>query len=177
MIDLHIGVRQCARPPPRKGSTIDREIFALKIICVKNFRVTKFSWFRSIRKIFLTVDDYNMDESLESSWRLVYYQVSGEPGITDCSHRSDIYLGGVRTCAGKLIHWSLPCNYIFHVLNFCGWSRPWNYFNSEMFGGVWTCAGKLIHRSSAIQHYKHSDAIEIRNGIIFNFYTGLSHIY
>ena len=34
-----------------------------------------------------------MDERLESSWRLVYYQVSGEPGIAGCSRRSDIYLG------------------------------------------------------------------------------------
>ena len=44
-----------------------------------------------------------MDEHLESSWRLVYYQVSGEPGIARCSHQSDIYL---RECglARKLIH-------------------------------------------------------------------------
>ena len=34
--------------------------FYVKIICVKNFRVVKFSRFRLIRKIFLTVDDYNM---------------------------------------------------------------------------------------------------------------------
>ena len=39
------------------------------------------------------VDDCNMDERLESSWRLVYYQVSGEPGIAGCSRRSDIYFG------------------------------------------------------------------------------------
>ena len=32
--------------------TVDREIFALKIIRVKNFRVIKFSRFRSIREIF-----------------------------------------------------------------------------------------------------------------------------
>jgi len=41
---------------------------------------------------FLMVDYCNMDERLESSWRLVYYQVSGEPGIARCSCRSDIYL-------------------------------------------------------------------------------------
>ena len=73
-------------------STVDREIFTLKIICVKNFRGVKFSRFHSIREIFLTVDYCNMDEYLESSWCLVYYQVSGEPGITRCSRRSDIYL-------------------------------------------------------------------------------------
>jgi len=33
-----------------------------------------------------------MDECLESSWRLVYYQVSGEQGIAGCSRQSDIYL-------------------------------------------------------------------------------------
>ena len=36
--------------------------FTLKIIHVKNFRVNKFSWFRSIRKIFLMVNGYNMDK-------------------------------------------------------------------------------------------------------------------
>ena len=56
----------------------------LKIICVKNFHVVKFSWSRSIRELFLTIKDCNMDERLESSWGLVYYQVSGEPGITSC---------------------------------------------------------------------------------------------
>ena len=66
------------------------EIFTLKIIHVKNFRVVKFSQFQSIREI-LTVNDYNMDECLESSWCLVYYQVSGELGIAGCSHQSDIY--------------------------------------------------------------------------------------
>ena len=70
--------------------TVDREIFTLKIIRVKNFRVVKFSRSRSIREIFLTVDDCNINERLESSWRLVYYQVSGEPGIACCSRRSDI---------------------------------------------------------------------------------------
>ena len=52
----------------RQGkNTVDREIFALKIIRVKNFRVFKFSRFRSIRDVLLTVDDCNMDERLESS--------------------------------------------------------------------------------------------------------------
>ena len=83
--------------------TVDREIFALKIIRVKIFRVDKFSRFRSIREIFLTVDDCNMDERLESLWLLVYYQVSGEPGIARCSHRSDIYLGECGL-AHKIIH-------------------------------------------------------------------------
>ena len=42
--------------------TVDRESFTLKIICVKIFRVVKFSRSRLIHKIFLTVDDCNMDE-------------------------------------------------------------------------------------------------------------------
>ena len=49
--------------------TVDLEIFTLKIICMKIFCVIKFSRFRSICK---TVDDCNMDELLESSWRLVH---------------------------------------------------------------------------------------------------------
>ena len=32
-----------------------------------------------------------------------------------------------------------------------------------------------LNRSSAIWHLKHSDAIKIRDGIIFDFYMGLSH--
>ena len=32
--------------------TVDREIFTLKIIHIKNFHVDKFSWFRSICKNF-----------------------------------------------------------------------------------------------------------------------------
>ena len=43
---------------------------------------------------FLTVDDCNMDKCLESSWRLVYCQVSGELGITGFSRRSDFYPKG-----------------------------------------------------------------------------------
>ena len=71
-------------------STVDREIFALKLIRVKKFCVIKFSWFRLIRKIYLTVDECNIDKRLENSWGLVYYQVSGEPRIARCSRQSDI---------------------------------------------------------------------------------------
>ena len=87
--------------PITEVSTVECQIVTI-IICVKNFRVVKFSWFCSICEIFL-VDYCNMDEHLGSSWCLVYYQVSGEPGIAHCSRRSDIYLvecGFVR----KLIH-------------------------------------------------------------------------
>ena len=63
------------------------------------------------------VDDCNIDERLESSWRLVYYQVSGEPGITGCSRWSDIYLVGYGL-ARKVIHWLSPHNFIFRVFNF-----------------------------------------------------------
>ena len=34
-----------------------------------------------------------------------------------------------------------------------------------------------LNGSSAIRHFKHSDVIEIRDGIIFDFYTGLPHIH
>ena len=42
--------------------------------------VVKFSRFHSIHES-LTVEDYNLDEYQESCQCLVYYQVSGEPGI------------------------------------------------------------------------------------------------
>ena len=76
------------------------------------------------------VDDCNMDERLENSWRLVYYQVSGERGIPGCSGRSDIYLGECRLARASLF---TDHRRIIRVLNFRGWSRPQNYFNSEIF--------------------------------------------
>ena len=79
--------------------TVDREIFPLKIIWMKNFCVVIFVRFRLIHEIVSMVNDCNMDEHLESSWRLVYYWVSGEPGIAGYSHRSDIYLGECGLCA------------------------------------------------------------------------------
>ena len=65
----------------------------LKIICEKIFVLLNFRGFVQSTNFFLTTDDYNMDERLESSYRLVYYRVSGEPGIAGCSRRSDIYPG------------------------------------------------------------------------------------
>ena len=112
--------------------TVDWETFTLKIIHMKNFRVIKFSWFRSIREIFLTVDDCSMDKRPESSWCLVYYQVSGEPGIACCSHWSDIYLGECGlACASFTDHRRIIL--FLCVLNFHSWSRPRNDFNSEIF--------------------------------------------
>ena len=80
--------------------------FHIKNNSRENFRVVKFSRFRSICEIFLTVDNYNMNERLESFYRLVYYQVSAEPGIAGCysSRRSDIYPGGCGfVCASLFI--------------------------------------------------------------------------
>ena len=90
----------------------------LKIICVKNFRVNEFLWFRSIREIFLTVNSYYIDEHLENSWRLVYYQVAGEPGIADCSRQYRTFTSGDVDFVHMLTHWSSPRNLYFHVLNF-----------------------------------------------------------
>ena len=73
-----------------------------------------------------------MDERLESTWHLVYYQVSGEPGIACYGRRSDIYLVECGL-AHKLIHWSSPRNFIFRVFNFRGLSQLRNYFNSVIF--------------------------------------------
>ena len=54
-----------------------------------------FHGFARSTNFLLTDDSYNiyMDECLEREC-LVYYEVSGEPGITGCSRQSDIYLGG-----------------------------------------------------------------------------------
>ena len=58
-----------------------------------------------ICKIFLAVDGYIIQKCLERSYRLVYYQVSGDPAITCCnteavrsSRRSDVYLGRCGQC-------------------------------------------------------------------------------
>ena len=34
-----------------------------------------------------------------------------------------------------------------------------------------------LNRSYALQRFKHSNAIEIHNGIMFDFYPGLPHMY
>ena len=34
-----------------------------------------------------------------------------------------------------------------------------------------------VDGSSVIQHFKRSDAVEICDGITFDFYTGLPHMY
>ena len=65
-------------------TTVAQKIFTLEIICVKNYRVVKFSRFRSIYEFILTVDNYNMDKRMESFYLLVYYRVSGDPGIAGC---------------------------------------------------------------------------------------------
>jgi len=35
----------------------------------------------------------------------------------------------------------------------------------------------ILNRSSALQHFERSNAVEIRNGRMFDFYLGLPHIY
>ena len=54
-------------------------------------------------------------------------------------------------------------------------------------GGTHTCfADECIYEvhmsptfngSSALRHFEHGDVIEIRDGITFDFYTGLPHMY
>ena len=94
----------------------DWEIFMLQIICVKIFR----SFTHSAK-------------FLNGLW-LQYGWVPGEflvfsplPGIRRARDRWLLLLIGHLPrglwLACKLIHWSLPCNFIFRVLNFCGWSR------------------------------------------------------
>ena len=34
-----------------------------------------------------------------------------------------------------------------------------------------------LNRSSALEHFEHSNASEIRNGIMFDFYPGLPHMH
>ena len=59
--------------------TINQEIFTFK-----NFCGVKLScgFVQSANFLWLTI---TLDKCLENSLHLVYYQVSGEPGITGCS--------------------------------------------------------------------------------------------
>ena len=57
--------------------------FMLKIICVKIFRVDKFSQFVQSAKIFLTVDGYIMDERLERSLHYRETQLSLVTGSSE----------------------------------------------------------------------------------------------
>ena len=81
----------------------------------KNFHVDKFFTVRSIHKIFLTVDGYIMNEHLERSYHLVYYQVSGEAAIAGCntvavrsSHLLDVYLG---RCGHECAHFTFVAHH------------------------------------------------------------------
>ena len=67
--------------------TVDQNFQVKNDLC--NKFINKFLWFHSICGIFLTIDSCNMNKCL------VYYQVSGEPGIASYSHRWDIHLGSV----------------------------------------------------------------------------------
>ena len=93
------------------------------------------------REIFLTVDDCNMDERLESCWCLVVYQVSGEPRIAHFSRRSDIYPGEYGL-ACKLIHLFFVC-LIFAVGLDCKiiltakFSQSMVYSETSLKGHLW----------------------------------------
>ena len=112
--------------------TVDQEILTSKIICIKNFVLLKFTWFHSICEIFITVDNCNMEERLESSLRFVYYQASGDPRIAGCSCWLDIYLRECGLTCGSLFtdHHHVI---LFFTLYFHSWFWPRNYFNSEIF--------------------------------------------
>ena len=47
------------------NTSVDREIFTLKIICTKKFGVDKFSQFVRSAKFVVTVDGYKMNKCLE----------------------------------------------------------------------------------------------------------------
>lgn len=77
--------------------TIDREIFTLKISCLKKFLV-KFSRFCLIHKIFLMVGDCNMDKCLASSWCSVYYRYQKSQGSLAVVVDRTFTSGGVELC-------------------------------------------------------------------------------
>ena len=59
---------------------VDLGIFTLETSCEKNFRGVKFFAVLFDLCNFLTVYGCKVDERLESSWRLVYYQVQESQG-------------------------------------------------------------------------------------------------
>ena len=58
---------------------------------MKNFCVVKIFTVSCNLQFFLTITIWT--SAIESSYRLVYYQVSGEPRISGCSRQLDIYHG------------------------------------------------------------------------------------
>ena len=47
-----------------------------------------------------------------------------------------------------------------------------------MYSWIYTASMSLTHNgSTALQHFKRSNAIKIRNGIMFDFYLGLPHVH
>ena len=90
--------------------TLHREIFTLKII-----RVKKILWYTfvvcSVRKIFLTVDGYNMNKN-----------VGCNAVAVSCRRRSGIFLGKCGRARGSLFVDHRHVNVFIRVLNFHGWS-------------------------------------------------------
>ena len=58
------------------------------------------------------------------------------------------------------------------------------YSRTSIKGGADTCCMNVVsiprapplNGSSALEHFERSNATEIRNGIMFNFYPGLPHL-
>ena len=63
-------------------------------------------------------------------------------------HRTSVK-GGAHTCWGKLMN-------LYHVYT--------------------VCTSPALNGSSALECFEHSNASEIRNRIIFDFYPGLPHV-
>ena len=84
-----------------------------------------------------------------------------------------------RTSAGKSnFHVAITMVMFFFFLNM----RHRNSFSIQktmVTKYVYSCvyeACMSLNGSSVIRRFKHSNAIEIHNGITFNFYTGLPHM-
>ena len=121
-------------------TTIDWEVFTLKIIRGINFRGVKFSWFCAIREISLTVDGYNVDEHLVIFWCLpstTRYNCIGRARYCWLYIHVHVVVVLTFTSGGVDLHAHLSIDHchvsFFSVFNFCGWPRPRNYFNSEIF--------------------------------------------
>ena len=81
---------------------------------IKNNSCKTYSRFLLVCKFFSMVDCYNMDKHLECSYHLIYYQVSGELGITGCRHLPQWVWTCIHAC-------SLIIIFFFTCKTFCHW--------------------------------------------------------
>ena len=120
------------------STSVDWEIFTLKIICVKKFVMINFRGSFDLQNVF---NSWRLQNGWVPGAFLVFSQLpryqERQLSLVVMLWLSGVFVDGKSTSEGVDIRTRLlvdnRCVHVFsHMSNFCGWSEPWNYFN-KMF--------------------------------------------